>query len=344
MPEALQSLADGDAALLRECGIQGAERATYTAAGGRFFVTLYRMRDATSSYAAYTALRVAEMTASDLTEKSAVSRDRILAVVGNLLVDVRSPGVASLADLKTLVASIKLQAELAPFPTLWQYLPSQGLVPNSARYVLGSIGLQRALPDSGLLLGQDWIGFSTGAEAQVAHYRLQEQSVSLLLASYPTPQVALRRLAEWNNWFVVNPDEADAEKGKSDGSTDPRPTIYVQRTGSLLAVVVGSRSAALARGLLAHVQFEREIVWTEPSWKARERPFVELLLMVFVGTGVILLYLMVSSLAFGFIRVAVTKVLPGKVFDRPSDLEFLQLRLGAKPFQTKDLHKDSHES
>jgi hypothetical protein len=344
LPESLERLAGQDAALLRECGIRDAERATYSGAGGQFTVTLYRMRDSTSSYAAYTLLRGAEMSPSDLTEKSSVSRDRVLALVGNMLVDVGKPGAASVADLKTLLASVGLQAEMAPFPTLWQYLPSQGLAANSARYVLGPIALQRVLPDLELPRDQDWIGFSDGAEAEIANYRVKGQSMGLLLARYPTPQAALRRLEELNKWFAVNPDATEEDNSPGKSSAESRPTLYIERTGQLLAMVTGSRSATLAKGLLAHVQFEREIVWNEPSWRAKERPFIELLVMVFVGSGVIIVYLIISSLAFGFFRIAVTKMLPGKVFDRPGELEFLQMRLSDKSLGAKDFYKGGDSS
>ena len=341
LPDSLERLAGQDAALLRECGILAAERATYSGARGQFTVTLYRMRDSTASYAAYTLLRGVEMSPSDLTEKSSVSRDRVLALVGNLLVDVGTPGAASVADLKTLLASVGLQAEMNPFPTLWQYLPSQGLAPNSARYVLGPIALRRVLPDLDLPRNPDWIGFSEGVEAEIASYRLKGQSMGLLLARYPTPQAALRRLEELNKWFVVNPDATEEDKSPRQSSAESRPTLYIERTGPLLAMVTGSRSATLAKGLLAHVQFEREITWNEPSWRAKERPFIEMLVMVFIGSGVLIVYLIVSSLAFGFFRVAVTKMMPGKIFDRPAELEFLQMRLTDKSLGAKDFYNES---
>lgn len=344
LPAALERLAGDDSALLRECGLREAERATYTGAGGRFTVTLYRMRDATSAYAAYTLLRSEDMVPSDLEEKSAVSRERILAVVGNLLVDIAEPGSASMANLKTLLASVSLQAEITPFPILWQSLPAKGLVPNSARYLLGPIALQREFTVPSAAPNPDWVGFSAGAEAQAAHYRLRGQSISLLLAIYPTPQGAQQKLEEWKRTFVINPEAPEAGMAATGEPPDSRPTLYVERRGALVAVVAGSPSATLAKGLLAQVQYEPEIVWNEPGWRATERPFIELLVMVFVGSGVIILYLIISSLAFGFFRLAVKKLLPGKVFDRPRDMEILQLGLYSKPIEAKDFYMDSRDS
>jgi hypothetical protein len=340
-PATLERLAGDDSALLRECGVREAERATYTSAGGRFTVRLYRMRDATSSYAAYTVLRTEDMAASDLAEKSAVSRERVLAVVGNLLVDIAEPGAASVANLKNLLASVSLQAEITPFPILWQSLPAQGLVPNSARYLLGPIALQRAFTVSNAAPTQDWVGFSAGAEAQAARYRLRGQSISLLLAVYPTPQAAQQKLEEWKRIFVINPE---AGKTATVDPPDSRPVLFVERRGALLAAVAGSPSATLAKGLLAQVEYERELMWNEPGWRATERPFIELLLMVFVGSGVIIIYLIVSSLAFGIFRLAIKRLLPGKIFDRPGEMEILQLGLHSKPIEAKDFYTDSRDT
>ena len=118
-------------AILVESGLIGVQRGTFTRTGGAspasMETTLYRFRDASGVYAAYTFLRTADMSSSDLTEKSAVSRERILVAIGGALLDLSGPGAASLADLKSLVTLIQQQTPRGSYPTLWQYLPGEGL-------------------------------------------------------------------------------------------------------------------------------------------------------------------------------------------------------------------------
>src|SRR5271168_3457168 len=143
VPNASLSGALGDNfAVLVESGLISAQRGTYTLAPpaggstpGTMQATLYRFRDSSGSYGAYTFLRTADMSSSDLTEKSAVGRDRILAVAGSLLLNLSEPGAASLADLKSLVTLLQKQIPATSYPTLWQYLPGQGLERTSDHYV-----------------------------------------------------------------------------------------------------------------------------------------------------------------------------------------------------------------
>lgn len=346
-PAALETVAAGDAAILREYGIFNAEHVLYQSGSRQLSVTLYHMRDSSAAYGAYTYLRTPDMATSDLAEKSAVGRDRVLVVEGNLLLDVSGPASASLADLKALVAKIAPAADRAPYPTIWEYLPSQGLIPNSDHYLLGPAALGRLFPMAGAQpngalnhgpaadppADTDWVGFDDGAEAEFARYRLHGEPVSLLLVSYPTRQMATKHLVALGKIFDVNPasEAAPASPGQ-------RPPIFVVRKSALLAIVAGTRSHSLAAQLIRGVQYETSLTWSEPAWKATEKPFVALLYDVFVGTGVILIYGAVASLAFGLVRLAIKRLFPNRVFDRPNQMEVLQLGIYSKPIEAKDFY------
>lgn len=346
-PESLETFSPGDAPILREYGLLDAERTIYENAGRQLIVTLYRMRDASAAYGAYTFLRSADMAASDLAEKSAVGRDRVLVVERNLLLDVAGTGTASLADLKALVAKITPFAEMTPYPTIWEYLPTQGFVPNSDHYVLGPKALEHLFPrtkirpnsgqDNSLthqsVSASDWVGFSDGAEAELAGYRLHGEAVALLLVRYPTRQITTKHLEALGKLFVVNPPGDVAAVPH-----DALPALFVVRKSALLAIVVGTQSPAVASALIRGVQYETQLTWSEPSWKATEKPFVELLYGVFVGTGVLLIYGVVASLAFGLVRLTVKRMLPNRVFDRPNQMEVLQLGIYSKPIEAKDFY------
>jgi hypothetical protein len=349
-PDDLESFLGPDAAVVREAGIEATERASYSAGKAReLWVTLFHMRDSSAAYGAYTFLRTADMSPSDLAEKSAVSRDRILVVEGNLLLDASGAGAASLSDLKSLVVKIGPVAEMAPYPTIWQYLPAEGLIPNSDHYLLGPTALNSQFPvrgtrpketpngavASGPPLPMDWLGFDDGAEGEIARYRRRGEIASLLLVRYPTRQIATKYLNVLGKIFEVNPTTRE-----NPCSPDRRLSIYVVRKSALLAIVAGTASESLAVDLIRDVQYETSLTWSEPPWKATEKPFIQMLYDVFVGTGVILAYGLVASLAFGLVRLAIKRLLPNRVFDRPGQLEVLQLGIYSKPIEAKDFYSD----
>ena len=347
-PESLDSFSADDAPVLREYGILGAERAVYENGGQQLVVTLYRMRDSSAAYGAYTFLRTADMAPFGLAEHSAASRERVLAVVGNLLLDLTGPATASLSDLKSLAASISHAAEMAAYPIIGEYLPAQGLIANSDHYLLGPAAVERLLPgnpstnaapEAGKPIADfprgDWLGFADGAEAELARYRLRGEVVTLLLVRYPTRQIATKHLDALGRLFNVNPADDPTPI-----ATGPHPAIFVVRKSGLLAIVFGTASRALASELIRGVQYETHLTWNEPGWRVTEKPFAQLLYEVFVGTGVILMYAIVASLAFGLFRLTVKRLLPNRVFDRPNQMEVLQLGIYSKPIEAKDFYSD----
>ncbi|HKM90586.1 MAG TPA: DUF6599 family protein [Candidatus Acidoferrales bacterium] len=326
-----------DFAILVESGLIGAQRGTYTRTGGAnpasMETTLYRFRDASGVYAAYTFLRTADMSSSDLTQKSAVSRERILAAIGGALLDLSGPGAASLADLKTLVTLIQQQTPRGSYPTLWQYLPGEGFERTSDRYLLGAAALKRIFP----LEQSDWLGLGQGAEAESARYHLGNQTLTLLLAVFPTPQIARLKLQELETRFGMRPATprpgvpAAATTGPQSGSA-----IYAERRGLMLTLVAGARDARAARAIFDRVDYQTAVTWNEPSWEAKEPPFLVMLVNVFIGAALIVLYAFIAGLLFAGFRLLVKRMAPGRIFDRDESVEVLQLGLASKPIQAKD--------
>jgi hypothetical protein len=50
------------------------------------------------------------------------------------------------------------------------------------------------------------------------------------------------------------------------------------------------------------------------------------------------MFAVVAGLAFGGVRIAVKRLLPGRVFDRGDQLDVLQLGLGSKPINSEDFY------
>ena len=325
-PEALEQLAGTDAAILREYGTLAAERRAYARGAETLTATVYRMRDPTAAYGIYTFLQTDRMSPANLTQYSSLSPHRALLLVGNQLVDVTGSQMQPLAgDLKTLAADLTPQADKSPYPTLGQHLPARGLIAGSERYFLGPQALNRLLP----LGNGDWLGFADGAEAELARYRINGQEATLLLAAYPTPQVAARKLEELAHWLPLNPDRQPS---------DARPALFARRSSSLVAIVTQTPSRALADSLLQQIHYESQVTWNEPSFELTQPTIGQIVVGTIAGTGVILLFALVAGIGFGGVRILVKYFLPGKVFDRDSQVEILQLGLSSKPIQAKDFY------
>jgi hypothetical protein len=323
-PANLQGVSDSGA-ILNEYGLVSSEMRNYSQGSRSLEIQLFRMKDPSGAYGLYSFLRAGDMEKSDLTEHSSMSREHALVLVGNLVLDARGKDLPRLKpDLKALVAQIGPHAEQGPYPFLWQHLPLEGLEHRSDRYVLGPSTLHRLLP----IASGDWLGFSSGAEAEVARYRMNGRELTLLVADFPTPQIANRRLAELPDEFQVNTARQD----------DKRPVIYTRRHLTLLALVVNARSAEEANTLLDQIHSATEVTWNEPTFSLTDPNIGTIVVGIIVGTGVLCAFALVAGLAFGGVRLAVKRLLPGKVFDRSDQLQILQLGLSSKPIEAQDFY------
>ena len=324
VPNAANSEASA-AGVAAEYGFTGGEHATYTQGAESLDVTLYRMKDPTGAYGEYSYQRGPGMQRADLTEHSSIAPDRALVLAGNLVVDIQGKNLnARNADLKALVSDVSQHAQEGPLPTLWQDLPQKNLVEGTDRYVLGPQTLNQLFPGG---LGES-IGFSRGAEAEVAQYHLGGRNATLLIVDFPTPQMAVHMLGDIKTKYNVN--------GSQPGSS--APPLYAVRSLTLLAVVAGAPSQSQADALLAQVQSGAVLTWDEPTFQFKE-PSIEMMVVGAIeGTGVICLFALVAGLAFGGVRLLVKRSMPGKIFDRTSYVEVLQMGLVSKPINAEDFY------
>jgi hypothetical protein len=59
---------------------------------------------------------------------------------------------------------------------------------------------------------------------------------------------------------------------------------------------------------------------------------------IFLYTGLFLGFATGVGIAFGGVRVVIKRLFPGKVFDRPKDIEVLQLGLSGKKIDASDMY------
>jgi len=321
-------------AILNEYGWLATEPKTYStgcSCTGNMRVAVFRMKDPSGAYGLYTYMRTADMARADFGEHSAISRQEALALFGNLVLDVRGQDLRKKArDISALAKAVSTHAEQGPLPRLWQNLPAKNMVARSDHYVLGPQALDHFLLSGGLPgapggLGNS-LGFSNGAEAELARYRLQGREATLLIADYPTPQIAEQSLASLEKQFNVN---------GAGGNSAP---FYAKRSDTLLAIVSGAATRADADSLLAQVKSETVLTWNEPTFQFKEPSIYIMIAEGLIGTVAICFLSLLAGVGFGGFRVVTKRLFPNKVFDKSSNLEVLQLGLSSKPINAEDFY------
>jgi len=327
----LDSLVGPDAPAFKEYVVKSIEQRSYaqSAPGApTASITLYRLRDPSSAYGAYTYLQNDSLSAVDLGSYASASRERALIVVGEMLLDVSVPAKQarpSDADLKLLADILDKKADHTPYPFIGEHLPEKGRVRNSERYVIGPLGLAHFVP----LGTDDWMGYDYSAETILAHYNVGGKDETLIVTSYPTQQVAAKKFAGILRRFTFDPP-GDAPVAQN--------VLFGKRVSSYIAVVAGAPSRKAANKVLDQVGYESNVTWDEPKQSYTEPSINNMIVEAFLGTGAIMVFAIAAGIGFGGIRILVKIFLPNKIFDREKQIEILQLGIGSKPIKAKDFY------
>jgi len=336
----IEQLGSDRASILREYGVTSGERRDYTSGNDKITVTLYRMVDPSAAFGVFTFLREPDMALpAPITSASyaAGKRGHELLVVGNLVMDVNAEKAPiAPADLNALAKSVAGQADRRPYPPIATFLPREGLIPGSERYVLGPLALAKVFPPAATNQ-TDWAGFGSSAEAIVGSYRLADKTsggrrpaeASLLLILYPTQQLAADRYNALSKSFALN-----AEPGETGG----KPAVFGTRSSALIALLANVDSREKAAALLKQIHYGSQVTWDEPTHKLTDPSISTIVVGAIVDTGALMLLVLAASLGFGGFRLLAKFVAPGKIFDRTTDVEILQLGISSKPIEVKDFY------
>ena len=186
------SLAIPDRSLFAEFGLEATEQADYTSPASEpkkthFSATAWRFKDSTGAMAFFQAHRPSGAAAAPLSKLTATTSDGQIFAYGNYVFQLTG-AVPPQADFAPVYAQLP-KLEQSPLPSLIGYLPTAGLIPNSERYVLGPVSLDRFEPR----ISPSAAGFHLGAEAQLAKYASPKGPLSLAIFYYPTPNMAWDR-------------------------------------------------------------------------------------------------------------------------------------------------------
>jgi len=155
-----------DAPVLKEYGFTDLETATYSRNGRKMQIKAARFTDATGAFGAFTYYVQPQMQVEKIGDRGASSNTRILFFKGNTLVDVSVEHLSAMsgADLRSLADALpRLKSEIGKLPTLPANLPSQSLLRNSSRYVIGPEALARL----GIPIPAQLIDFSKRPEVSI---------------------------------------------------------------------------------------------------------------------------------------------------------------------------------
>ena len=296
----IEGLEGKRAATVNRYGLTGVTVQKWNGPTGAVRLTLYEMFDPSAAYGLFTLERNIHQSGFETipigTEGFRIG-NRTEFWQSKYLV--RLDGTGALEELaRTISENIFGRSRKPPVSML---LPPTNFIQGSDRYVVDRSGIDRDLN-----LDADRLGFDDSVEVATADYRVGSKTARLILLLYPTQQLAKKYE---DQWLAEAPDDSGFRK----------------RVGSLFALVRGSTDGAMAKMILDGVNYETQVTWDQP------RPDVqisEVILTIFTFIGIALLFTVVVGLSFGGLRVFVKARYPDRVFDRPEDMEIIQLKLG----------------
>lgn len=327
-----QDSADADpvnADLLKEYGFSDFESATYARPDGRkVIVKAARFADASGAYGAFTYYKMPQMLKETVGDQGASLNERVLFYRGNVVVDAvfQHLSAMSAAELRELSGLLPAPADNAKsLPGLPVYLPRQSYVKNTAKYVVGPVGLRKINAP----ISADLVDFNLGAEVVQGNYSTSGGEATLLMIEYPTPQIAAEHLRKIE---AAIQSHLQAERGDA-----PSP-LAVRRTGPIVVVAAGPFSQSEAKSLVASVNYEADVTWNENTHFTRKDNVANLLVNIIVLSGIICGLALVAGVAFGGIRILVKRYWPERVFDRADEMGFISLHLASSNQEAPEPH------
>jgi hypothetical protein len=297
----IQTLAGKRAATIGRYGFVGATTQNWSGPNGNVRLTLYEMADATAAYGLFTLERSSEQPGLITTIPVGTEGFR----VGNRSIFWQSKYLVKLEGTAAVTAGLARVVSENIFgrsrkPPVSNHLPPKNLIQGTERYIVDEASIGRDLE-----LNPQTLGFDDSVEIATADYRVNGKTAHLVLLMYPTQQLAKKY------------------EDQSASAAHDQPA-FRKRVGPLIALVRGSHDPSTAKVILDGVNYETQVTWDQPRPDLSLR---QVILTIFTFIGVALLFTIVVGLSFGGLRIFVKAKYPDQVFDRPEDMEIIQLKL-----------------
>jgi hypothetical protein len=310
-----------NAAILKEYGFTDLVVSTYTREDGRTLkIRAARFADASGAFGAYTFYLQPEMRKEAIGDQAASLGQRVLFYRGDILVDAQfsQESTMSAAQLRELAGVLPLPTgSAANLPTFIAFMPRHGYIVNTQKYIMGPAAIAALAPP----VSADLVDFGASSEVTLGRYDTDSGEATLMLISYPTPQLAAEHLRRIDAAHQL----AQPQSGVS--SIENIGPFFDKRTGPIVAIATGPISASDAKSLLGMVNYEASVTWNQATDQHEVRDLTKLILNVVVLCAILGGLAIIAGVAFGGIRVLVKRLYPDKVFDRPEQMEFISLHL-----------------
>jgi hypothetical protein len=285
-----------DKELYDEYGLEATEAADYTSPDKKHIsATAWRLHDSTGALALFDNRRPPGATPSDFAQLAAHTSDGIIFVFGNYVFQFTG-GMLDQPTLNELYTQLA-RVENAPLPALSTFLPQDGLVANSERYILGPVSLQRVEP----AIPPSVAGFRMGAEAQFGQYKTPKGLLKLIIFDYPTPSMAREQATEFQKI----------------------PGAVIKRTGPLVVATVNPPDANAAERILGKINYQANVTLNEPTPQSQAKGLAKMILNIFVLAGIVLAMCIVGGVGFAGYRI-----MSRKMWRKEETVEMIVLGLG----------------
>jgi len=291
----LSSVTLPDEPIWREYGFEEGERAVYSGEGRTFTVTAWRFNDATSAMAVYQWQRPMSYRPSPITSTAVETDDNLYIASGNYVIHFEGykPTFEQLQGMFLVLP----MSERSSLPTLPDYLPKEGLIPGSERFVIGPAGLDLFEPRIPLSVA----AFQFSAEAQLGSYYSDAGKLDLAILSYPTPTIARERLAEFRML----------------------PNMLVKRTGPMLVVAIDPPDQEEAQRILGRVEYRATITWDE-FLPEQQVTIGQLILTAALLVGLLAIFAVIGGLGVAGLRMLQQRSVAGTPAEDPMILLHLE--------------------
>ncbi|MGD1097025.1 MAG: DUF6599 family protein [Bryobacteraceae bacterium] len=270
-----------DLALYNEYGFEASEQAEYTSPQKRFTATAWRMHDSTGALALFEARRPPGATPSTAAPLAVSTSDGVIFAYGNYVFQFTGTGFPAQADLEDFYAQLP-RLEQSSLPALIAFLPKDGLVPNSERYIVGPVSLERFDPQ----IPPSVAAFHLGAEAQLGKFQTDKGLLTLAVFSYPTPSMARERYEQFAKI----------------------PGAVARRVSSLVAVTVSPPDPDAAERALSQVRYTSSLTWNNGIPLDPVKGVATLVLNIFIFSGIVIVLCLVAGIGFGGYRILARKM------------------------------------
>jgi hypothetical protein len=310
-----------NAEVLKEYGFTDVAIATYMNDNGRTLkIRAARFADASGAFGAYTLYLQPEMVRETIGDQAASLGQRVLLYRGHVLVDASFAKESPMAGaaLRELAGMLpRPPGNAGNLPTVLDFMPHRGYVPNTEKYVLGAEALNALTPP----VSAELVDFAVKPDVVMGKYSTPSGQATLMLIYYPTPQLAAEHLRRIDAAHKLAQPQAGVATVESAGQFSDK------RTGFIVAVASGPISESDAKYLLDQVNYEANVTWNQRTDNRDVRDLYSLVLNIVILCGILGALAIVAGVAFGGFRILMKRFYPDKIFDRPEAMEFISLHL-----------------